>query len=345
VSASMQSKLRSQEEERGERGNFVIAIDLGASKLRVGVFNNKGVLMNLKIYDTPRNVSSEEFALKISNYIKEVLSELNIKDKIIGIGIATIGPLDLKSGEVVGAPNLNPSRFKLRDPLGKTFKTKVVMANDCVAAVWGEYILGGWRKYPDQAYVTLSTGIGVGVIIEGRLILGRRGNAHELGHGVIDFDSDLICGCGGVGHWEALAGGNNIPKVAQRLAKTWKGPASSSLEEAIKGKLTGPKLFSYARRGDLFSNYVIDFISKATAAGLATVIAAYDPEVIHLGGSVYLNNEDILLPKIKEYLKKYSVFEIPLIRRTTFGSLTPLIGAAALIYETPKNLEVYAYNP
>ncbi len=329
--------------EGGEGKEFVLAIDLGASKLRIGIFRGKR-LLNLKIFQTPRNISSNEFTQTIISYVKEMLLSSNVT-RLKGIGIASIGPLDLQEGKVTGAPNLNPSSFELRDPLGYEFKTKVVMANDCIAAVWGEYVFGGWRKYQDQVYITLSSGIGVGVIIEGRLLLGRRGNAHELGHGVIDFDSNMICGCGGIGHWEAYAGGKNLKKVTRILAQKWHEGKTDAYKEAIKEGLEGPSLFLYAKKGDPFALFLVDYLSKVNAAGLATVIAAYDPEVIHLGGSIYLNNEDLLLPRIKKYLKRYSLLGLPILRRTTFDHLTPLYGAATLIYETPENLEKYSYKP
>ena len=336
-------KLRRQGAGEGERDNeVVVAIDLGASKLRIGVFK-RGVLSNLKVLDTPRGLSPDDFINRIIDEVKKSIDPY--REVLKGIGIASIGPLDLRRGEVTGAPNMDPGRFKLRDPLGEAFNTRVIMANDCVAAVWGEYVLGGWNGFEDQAYVTLSTGIGVGVIVEGQLLLGRRGNAHELGHAVIDFDSELTCGCGGVGHWEALVGGRNIHRLAKHIAVSWKGMKTEAYRRAIEGDLDGPKLFAYARQNDVFAEKVVDLISRASAAGLATVIAAYDPEVIHLGGSVYLNNEDILMPRIRRYLKIYSVFDIPTLRRTTFGPLTPLYGAAALVYHVPQNLRKYMYIP
>ncbi len=340
----MQLRSKSQSTGEGEEGKkVVVALDLGASKLRIGIFKERK-LLDLSVVNTPQGLDEKRFIFAIIKEIKRLLKKHNLDD-ILGIGIATIGPLDLKAGKVTNTPNIVPHTFELRDPLGDTFKTKIVMANDCVAAVWGEYVLGGWESYHDQVYVTLSTGVGVGVIVEGNLLLGRRGNSHELGHAVINFESELRCGCGKIGHWEAFVGGKNFNNMTKVLAESWRGPRSTAYKEAILGKLDAPKVFKYARLRDPFAEYVVDFVSKASAAGLSTVIAAYDPEVIHLGGSIYLNNEDLLLPRIRSYLFKYSVFEPPIIKRTTFESLTPLYGAASLVYRTPKNLEKYVYVP
>lgn len=336
-------KNQNQEREKEKSKEVVIALDLGASKFRIGVFESRS-LLDLSVVETPKGLDERQFIFRIFEEIDKIANKYRRRG-ILGIGIATIGPLDLKKGEVINAPNIVPKSFKLRDPLGSRFKTKVVMANDCVAAVWGEYILGGWRSYQDQVYVTLSTGVGVGVLVEGNLLLGRRGNSHEVGHAVINFETEFRCGCGKKGHWEAFVGGRNFKRLTKVLAERWNGVETPAYREAILGRLNAPKTFSYARAKDVFAENVVDFISRASAAGLSIVIAAYDPEIIHLGGSIYLNNEELLLKKIKEYITEYSIFEPPMFRRTTFGSLTPLYGAAALIYETPRNLEKYAYVP
>jgi len=340
----MQSRSKSLSIEEGEEDKkVVVALDLGASKLRIGIFK-KGKLLDLNVVNTPQGLDEKGFISAIIKEVKQLLEKHNLND-ILGIGIATIGPLDLKAGRVINTPNIIPHTFELRDPLGDMFRTRVVMANDCVAAIWGEYVLGGWGSYHDQAYVTLSTGVGVGVIVDGNLLLGRRGNSHELGHAVINFESELRCGCGKRGHWEAFVGGRNFRSMTKALAEGWRGQRSVAYKEAIVGRLDAPEAFKYARSRDPFAEHIVDFVSRASAAGLSTVIAAYDPEVIHLGGSIYLNNEDLLLPRIKSYLSEYSVFEPPIIKRTTFESLTPLYGAASLVYRTPKNLEKYVYVP
>jgi len=339
----MQSRSRNQIEEGEEDKGAIVALDLGASKLRVGVFKNKK-LLDLNVINTPQGLDEKEFVSTIIKEIKRMLRKHSIGG-LFGIGIATIGPLDLKAGRVINSPNIIPHTFGLRDPLGNEFRTKVIMTNDCVAAVWGEYVLGGWESYQDQVYVTLSTGVGVGVIVEGNLLLGRRGNSHELGHAVINFESELRCGCGKRGHWEAFVGGKNFSNMTKLLTESWKGLRSSAYKEAILGKLSAPETFKYARLKDPFAEYVVEFVSKASAAGLSTVIAAYDPEVIHLGGSIYLNNEDLLLPRIKNHLSEYSVFDPPILKRATFEALTPLYGSASLVYQTPKNLEKYVYVP
>ncbi len=306
----------------------VLAVDVGASKLRVALFDGVDMVERVEV-DTPRFGDS----FSIARVIAGIASSYSF-DRV---GVASIGPLDLERGWVVGTPN-NPLRsFALRDPLVGFLRKPVVIANDCVAAVWGEFILGGGRGLSELAYVTISTGIGVGVIVDGKLLVGRRGNSHEAGHVVVDLDSTIKCGCGGIGHWEALGSGANIAKLAYSKALKWGGD-SKAWRFAREGLLTPEILYALAREGDGFALELVDYINRVHAAGLASIIAAYDPQVVFLGGSVFLKNKDLILGGIERYIKDYSLLEPPEFREATFGEDSVLYGALAIALETPIEL-------
>ena len=154
----------------------------------------------------------------------------------------------------------------MREPIRNYFKVRTLVANDCVAAVWGEYLLGTGRGYDNLVYITLSTGIGAGVIVDGHLLLGKDGNAHEVGHLVIDYRG-IKCGCGGIGHWEAYASGRNLPNLIRILAKDYRGMITEALDLALNNSLTAPKLFRLWSDGDEFANYVVDELARINAAG------------------------------------------------------------------------------
>jgi len=335
----MQSRSKRVRVE-GEGGN-VIAVDIGASKIIVSVFR-RGVEVSSRIVKTPRGISASEMTNFLIRLIEEVTKP---SGRISVIGIASVGPLDLERGMVVNAPNMSPNTFKLRDPIGEYFNARVVLANDCVAALWGEYLLGGWSSVENQVYITISSGIGAGVMVDGRILLGRRGNAHEVGHIVLDLDSDSRCGCGGLGHWEAIASGLHVISTATKIASSWRGSKTKAINLLEEGKLDTIKLYELARKGDEFALAVVDYLNKVHAAGIASVMAVYDPEVVHLGGSVYINNEDLILPKLLEYLKVYTISWPRLIRTATFKLKASLYGAYALALKTPSELEKYTYNP
>ncbi len=318
---------------------WVLGVDVGASRLRVGLYSiDEARLVAKKMAPTPRSGDRMAVARRIVELAESLFQERGFTGDLEGVGVSSIGPLDLARGEIVGTPN-NPLRpFPMRDPLEKRFRTRVRIANDCVAAVWGEKVLGEGGRYTDLAYITISSGIGGGFIVSNRLIEGRRGNAHEVGHLVVEVDSNLRCGCGGRGHWEALASGSALPRLATLHAAGWRGPMTPALELARRGSLDPPLLYKLAREGDKFALSVVRRTNRYHAAGLAGVIAAYDPEVIFMGGSVFLENQDLILPDVVSLLEDYSLYrKPPPLRPATFGHDAPLMGAIGLVLYPPED--------
>ena len=318
----------------------VVAVDLGATNLRVALVSD-GTVTRVAKTRTPREGPDALLEAIIS-----LIREVSQGEEFEAIGIASIGPLDVRRGLLLYAPNLGYGNVRLRDGVGEEFRKPTYLVNDAVAGAWAEKVLGQGKDLSDLAYVTMSTGLGVGAIVDGNLLVGRRGNAHELGHAVVNLDLELPCGCGGVGHWEAFVGGRNIPSVARRLAEEWKGARTRALELAEAGQLTPELLYSMARGGDEFALYVVDFINRAHAAGMATLIAAYDPEAIFVGGSIFLYNEDLIMPGLLKYLSKYvGVLGVPKISRCTFGDEQVLYGAASVALRPPQAVARDAYVP
>ncbi|MDM7274811.1 MAG: ROK family protein [Thermoprotei archaeon] len=308
-----------------------LAVDVGASRLKIGVFEGLNIVRRVEL-ETPKTGGPLAVARTIVDNVGF--------EKFESVGVASIGPLDLERGWVVNTPNNPLKTFALRDPLSEAFKAPVIVANDCMAAAWGEHVLGGGVGVGDLAYITISTGVGVGVVVDGRLLVGRRGNAHEAGHIVVDVDSGVRCGCGGLGHWEALASGANIPRIASIKAGEWGGD-SDAWRLALGGSLSPEALYAMARAGDPFAVRLVDYINRVHASGIASVIAAYDPEVIFVGGSIYLNNEDLMVEGILKYIREYSLLEPPPIRRATFGDDSVLYGALAIALNPPRELTRY----
>jgi glucokinase len=300
-----------------------IGVDVGATYIRVGMVGSDGVV--LRKVKSRQPVTGDEYA--VARRIVNMISEL-APGELIGVGVGSIGPLDLGRGIVVNAPNAPIRRFHIVKPIIEALGVPVVLANDAMAAAWGEYVFGSGRGFENLVYVTFSTGIGAGVIVDGNLLVGKDGNAHEVGHMVITTE-EIKCGCGGIGHWEAIAGGANLGRSLARF-----------LESRGMGKLTvDPELiFARYREGDpVFKEYV-DYIMRINSAGLASLINAYDPELVIIGGSVALNNREIFQEGFRRYLGQYLAVREPMIRFTEFGEDVGLIGAAALVKETPNSL-------
>jgi len=327
---------------------FCIAVDLGATRLRVGVITDDGTV--LAKYEEPTlDVLSERateisVAERIIDIARRLCSSLNLDLKSsAGVGIGSIGPLDIRKGCVVNPPNLPVKRIILREYIEDKLKVKTYVVNDCVAAVWGEKILGQCREYENIVYITFSTGIGGGVIVNNTLLLGADGNAHEIGHVVVDPGDDAIpCGCGGKGHWEAYCSGTGIPKLLNKIAEKrpdYREHIQEILTVSEDPRIVTVEYFSCLNRGCKICNEIFRIVSRYNAAGIATCIHYYNPEVIVLGGSIALKNRDKIM-MFREYLPQYLIagFRVPEFKFATFEDDEVLIGAAAIVFKPPETL-------
>ncbi len=278
----------------------------------------------------------------MANVIIKSIRELVSGGRIDGIGIGSIGPLDLREGIVPWAPNAPIKRFKLVEPIIREFRVPVVLGNDAMAAVWGEYLFGVGRGVNNLVYITFSTGIGAGVIVDGHLLVGKDGNAHEVGHMVIDVNSEIQCGCRGYGHWEALGSGANIPRVIREFIKG-RSYKSRLYDRLVRGEyVSTEEVFQAYYEGDeLARDFIDNYLMRIHAAGLANVMSAYDPELVVLGGSMAINNVEVFRRGIEKYLGRYLAVRPARIEFTKFGDDIGLLGAAALAIRVPDSLRTY----
>ncbi|GAB6945693.1 ROK family protein [Vulcanisaeta sp. JCM 14467] len=315
-----------------------VGVDVGATYIRVGLVSEDGSIIN-KV-KTRQPMSGDENT--VANVIIKSIRDLTGGGNIDGIGIGSIGPLDLREGIVPWAPNAPIKRFKLVEPIIREFRVPVVLGNDAMAAVWGEYLFGVGRSVNNLVYITFSTGIGAGVIVDGHLLVGKDGNAHEVGHMVVDVNSEIQCGCGGYGHWEALGSGANVPRIIREFVKG-KSYRSRLYDRLVRGEyVSTEEVFQAYYEGDeLARDFIDNYLMRVHAAGLANVMNAYDPELVVLGGSMALNNVDLFRRGIEKYLKKYLAVKPARIEFTRFGDDIGILGAAALAIKVPESLKTY----
>jgi len=288
----------------------VIAIDLGATWTRVAVATPMGDLLSVSKWPTPR--TSSEIKKSIQACLRKLHSEG--VDRGAGVGIASVGLLSVKRGMILMAPNIGGIRLKIVDAVKSVHDGEVTLLNDCNAAALGEWRLGAGKNLHNLVYVTISTGIGGGAIVDGRLLLGKDGNAAEIGHLVLDHGSGIRCGCGGYGHWEAMCSGVGLMKLARHLTgeDRW-GNARELIEDFL--------------RSDRRAKKVVETASRLNAAGLASLINAYDPEIVTVGGSIGLSHGGLLVKLATKYLSRYQTVKAR-IRTTPLGEKAPLLGAA-----------------
>jgi glucokinase len=321
---------------------YYIGVDVGATWIRIAIAMRNGSIIEKIVKRTPREGDRYTIANLIIEIIKTSLS--NYLENVKAIGIGTAGPMDLATGVVTNAPNIPIRTFELARPIQEALAKPVIMANDCVTAVWGEKVFGLGKGYENVVYITISTGIGGGMIVNNLLLLGKMGNAHEIGHIVVDVSGKMRCGCGGYGHWEAYASGANIPKFASLLLREWSlsdEEKESRIYKAYKESLLSSELiYSAAKEGDRLALRIIDEVNKYDLAGFENIVNLYDPEVITVGGSVALKNKELVIDRIREGLKRSLgvVTPLPKIEPTAFEDDIVLIGAIALAVHPPQNL-------
>ncbi|MEM0371531.1 MAG: ROK family protein [Ignisphaera sp.] len=322
---------------------YVVGVDIGGTWIRVALASKDGSITKRYITPTPREGDKYTVANTITEIIRNIFP--SYIQEIEAIGIGTAGPLDLSKGTVIGAPNIPIHVFELGKPLTEEFKKPVIVANDCIAAVWGEKLFGLGQDKSNIVYITLSTGIGGGVIVNDTLLLGKMGNAHEVGHMVVDIEGRMECGCGGKGHWEAYAGGATIPKFASNIIKDSKlndeDKESPIYKAFIEQKLTSEMIYREASKGDKLALKIVNEINKYNIAGFENIINVYDPEIITIGGAIALKNPPTLVVEpIRKGIEnsKGIVTYRPRIELTPLGEDIVLIGAIALAVKPPRNL-------
>lgn len=269
-------------------------VDIGGTKVAVSLSaDSASPLTGRRSEPTAKTGDNDAVALQILRLIDEICAEQGIAaDSIDRVGVSSAGPFVLHDGMVeLATPNIcggiaGPARGLpnnwmtaiVEAPLNRRF-AHVRVENDAVAALEAERRWGALQGADHCAYVTWSTGVGVGLCVDGRILHGKNGNAGHAGHSfVVDDDSNALCGCGNVGDVEGLAAGNSI---ARRFGHS------------------APELFAAAAAGDPQALATTDALCRVMGRMLYNLVATLDLERISLGGSVFWNNREFLLPRLQ----------------------------------------------
>ncbi|MGQ4891062.1 MAG: ROK family protein [Candidatus Njordarchaeia archaeon] len=308
-----------------------IGIDFGATWLRVAVADETGEILDKIKFRTPK--TGGEIINQLGERIENLLS--GKKGELVSIGIGSIGPLNLRERSIANPPNLPVKDLKIVDALSQHFNVPVYLVNDCSAGVLGEKYFGDGKNLDNLFYLTLSTGIGGGAIVDGNLLFGKDGNAPEIGHIIVDSKLKLQCGCGGWGHWEGYASGSNIPRFVKLFVETYgystyEESSLYSLSEGDPLKITSKDLYDAAQQGDSFALRIVEELNKIHTIGIAEIVNVFDPELITVGGSIALNNGNLIVPYIEKNVLKLLINRMPKLELTPLGDEIVLYGAIAL---------------
>lgn len=304
----------------------IVGIDIGATNLRIFVADKKGNITK-KISEETK---PEDILGQISRHMKGI-------PDLEGIGIAVAGRLDLKNGMIINSPNAQKlNGLEIRSLLGEQYKTQCLLLNDCTAGVLGEKTFGAGKETENLVYLSISTGVGCGAIIDNKLILGKDGNAHEAGHMILEMNSKMQCGCGGYGHWESFSGGRNIPKFAKYLLESEYKDKPSRLRD-LKGQFTAKDIFDLAGT-DAISKSIVDELAKINTIGVANIVSMYDPEILTIGGAVALYNSEHVISPIIKNTEKYAFNRPPKISESTLKGDAILYGAIGSIIQKDSEM-------
>lgn len=314
---------------------IAVGVDLGGTNVRVALGSVEGKIILRLSEPTEKTRGPMGVSEQIIRMIRSVVKEKADLREIEGIGVGATGPLDIRGGGLLKPTNLPFDYVPLVEPLQEEFNLPVILLNDCVAAALGEKYFGAGRGHDNLVYITISTGIGGGVYVDGHLLMGKDGNAHEIGHFTIDFEGRLTCGCGRRGHWEAYCSGTGIPNYAKLIIEErgLKDINKSLLREPYaSGKLTAKVIYDCARLGDKLAQEIVERIGILNAIGFACTLDAYDPSLITVGGSIALSNPDLVIEPVKRHIEEHARNRVPEIIMTPLGGDIVLYGALASVF-------------
>jgi glucokinase len=308
-------------------GSLAIGIDLGGTQLRVGLLDEAGAVLARAAALTDVTGGPEAVLAQCLVLIAEVSA--GATNAIAAVGISAPGPLDSGAGIILKIPTLPGwDDFPIRDRLQAAVSRPVVLENDGIAAAFGEWQHGAGVGLQHLVYVTVSTGIGGGVVVDGRLLHGRRGMAAHVGHFQMQPDGPR-CACGALGCFEALAAGTALDKAAQRAAIAEPQSLLAAMGQAEP--LRARHVVAAARQGDPTAQRLLAQEAAFLGTGFTALIHLYSPERVIMGGGVSAAF-DLLEPGIHAVIQRQAMpafRDVPVVP-ASLGDNAGLVGVAAL---------------
>ena len=309
---------------------FCFGADIGGTTVKLGLFEENGEVVEKWEIPTHTADGGKNILPEIAESIKAKIEEHSIKSNdIIGIGMCAPGPVD-SNGLIYKAVNLNWGVMNIKDQLSELTGFKVVAGNDANVAALGEMWKGGGMGHKDVIVVTLGTGVGGGIIIDGKILTGAIGAGGEVGHIHIQDGEEEACGCGNYGCLEQYASATGVVRLAKRrLAKDKK----SSVLRDIKN-ITAKDVFDAVKNDDEVAKEIAEQFGEYLGKGLAAIAAVSNPDVIVIGGGVSKAGE-VLIDYVSKYYRQY-VFHASRDASfvlATLGNDAGIFGAAKLVLD------------
>jgi len=273
---------------------LTIGVDIGGTKVAAGVVAPGGVMLECLRAETPDRSQSPDV---VEETVEGLVRELTRRHDVYAVGIGAAGFVDATRSNVLFAPHLAWRQEPLRDALSRRLGLPVVVENDANAAAWAEWSFGAGRGESHLVCITLGTGIGGGIVMDGTLVRGRYGVAGEFGHMQV-VPGGHRCECGNRGCWEQYASGNALVREGREIAETHSPTAHGLLRLAggDPSQLSGPFVTAAAQAGDQAAVELLADVGHWLGVGIANLAAALDPGLFVIGGGVSDAGELVLGP-------------------------------------------------
>lgn len=286
---------------------YILGIDIGGTNLVVGAVTEDGT--GMRGYHTEPTGAPDGPDVVINRIIamaNTAIATTRAEDpaaQILGVGIGSPGPLDRDKGLVIFTPNLRWKNMPLRDRIAKGLGLEAALDNDANCAMLGEHWVGAARGAKNAVCITIGTGIGGGIVVDGNLVHGASDVAGEIGHITIEVNGRR-CGCGNDGCLEAYASG---PAIARRAMESIDAGASSDLPIMVNGQpsaITAQTVFEAAARGDALADEVVRDTARYLGVGIANMLNIMNPEVVVVCGGVTLAGDHLFVPLRREVARR-----------------------------------------
>ncbi|WP_294398697.1 ROK family protein [uncultured Clostridium sp.] len=304
---------------------YVVGVDLGGTKIYTALVDLEGNIIKEKAVETLALEGENAVMGRIIDTINYVIdgSEKNL---IKSIGIGSPGPLDVKNGVIIENSNLPFKNFEIVKTIRETYDLPTYLDNDANVATLGEFMFGAGKGTENMVFITASTGIGGGAVINGKLFRGTTGNALEIGHTIVANEGPR-CGCGNIGCAEALGSGTAIGKRAKEAVAT-------NVETSLKNyeNVTSKEVFKEAANGDRVAKNILETSLNYLGIAVANTITNFDPEKVVIGGGV-INGGSIVLDTIRRVVGERALktfVDSCTVEKAVLGGKAGVLGAAAL---------------
>ena len=318
-----------------EPKEVAVALDVGGTWTRTALLDRAGQVLWRTREATFKGRGTGPLVDQIGQSVRQAMAQAG-PAQVRGIGLALAGPLDPGTGALLAPPNLMElDGVSLPALWGDSMGRPVVVGNDATLATLGEHHYGAGRGCRVLVYITISTGIGGGIVADGRLLQGGFGLAGEVGHTRVETDGPP-CGCGSFGCLESVASGTGIARLARARVAAGEASAASFGVDAVED-IEAVQVFDAAAHGDTVAQDIVDRAARGLGVGMLNILHLLDPDLIVVGGAVS-QQWPVLGPVVERHVAQHAMndhfrdhFRVAV---SPLGDDAGLLGAAALVWDT-----------